>query len=113
MFGRCAVLALICVAALVAPANAQDQGDAAAIADRYLTAMQRKRYSFLSQDELAHRRDQIAAFAAKHLRQPLDEPSRDAILASIDHCLDRLYSQPAGKVDYGNGFGSGGEEWVY
>ncbi|MBW8015163.1 MAG: M56 family metallopeptidase [Planctomycetes bacterium] len=92
---------------------AQIEQDAATIADRYQAAMQRKGYAFLSRSELLRRRDQIAALALKHLRQPLDRTIRVAILDGIDRCIDRLYTSPAGKVDYGNGFGSGGREWMY
>lgn len=103
----------MCVAALAGSANAQVERDAAVIADRYLAAMQRKGYAFLSKEELASRRDQVAALVAKHARQPLDERTRVAMLDGIERCIDRLYSAPAGKVYYGNGFGSGGEEWMY
>jgi len=75
--------------------------------------MHRKGYAFLSEDELSRRRDQVAAFVANHLRRPLDEPTRAAMLDGIDRCINRLYAQPAGKVNYSNGFGSGGEEWMY
>ena len=113
MYSQRWLLVLICVVTLAGPANAQAEQDAAAIADRYLTAMQRKGYAFPSKDELLRRRDQIASFTAKHLRQRLDEPTRVSILEGIDRCIDRLYTKPAGEVDYGNGFGSGGEEWMY
>ncbi len=99
--------------ALSGLASAQFEQDAAVIADRYLTAMQRKGYSFLSKDELLRRRDQIALFTAKHLKQRLNEPTRTAILEGIDRCINRLYRAPAGKIHYSNGFGSGGEEWMY
>lgn len=104
---------LVLVALLAYPAIAQIEQDATTIADHYLAAMQRKGYSFLSSDELLRRRDLIAAFTVKHLRQPLDKTTRAAILDGIDRCIDRLYSSPAGTVYYGNGFGSGGEEWMY
>jgi len=107
------LLVLICVVTLVRSASAQVEQDAAIIADRYLTAMQRKGYAFLSKDELLRRRDQIASFTAKHLDQRLNEPTRVSILEGVDRCIDRLYTTPAGEVDYGNGFGSGGEEWMY
>jgi hypothetical protein len=107
------VISLILVASLAGPVIAQVEQDASAIADRYSAAMQRKGYAFLSSGELLRRRDLIAAFTAKHLRQPLDKITRVAILDGIDRCIDRLYSSPAGTVAYGNGFGSGGEEWMY
>jgi len=87
--------------------------DATTIADRYLAAMQRKNYAFLSKNELLRRRDLIASFTAKHLGQRLDESTRTSLLEGIDRCIDRLYTSPAGTVAYGNGFGSGGEEWMY
>lgn len=113
MYSQRWLLVLICVVTLAGSASARVEQDAAIIADRYLTAMQRKGYAFLSKDELLRRRDQIASFTAKHLGQRLDEPTRASILEGIDRCIDRLYTSPAGKVDYGNGFGSGGEEWMY
>jgi len=87
--------------------------DATTIADRYLAAMQRKNYAFLSKNELLRRRDLIASFTANHLGQRLDESTRTSLLEGIDRCIDRLYTSPAGTVAYGNGFGSGGEEWMY
>jgi hypothetical protein len=87
--------------------------DATAIADCYLAAMQRKGYSFLSKNELSRRRDQVFSASVKCLRKPLDDGTRAAVLAGIDRSIDRLYSSPAGKISYGNGFGSGGEEWMY
>jgi hypothetical protein len=107
------IIKLVLVALLAGPAIAHFEQDAATIADRYLAAMQRKGYAFLSRDELLRRRDLIAAFAVKHLRQPLERTTRFAILDGIDRCIDRLYASPAGVVYYGNGFGSGGEEWMY
>jgi hypothetical protein len=109
------IINLILVASLASSAIAQveQEQDAAPIADCYLAAMQRKGYAFLSRGELLRRRDLIAAFTVKHLRQPLDKITRVAILDGIDRCIDRLYTQPAGKVNYANGFGSGGEEWMY
>ena len=113
MYSQRWLLVLIVAVTLAGFANTQIEQDAATIADRYLTAMQRKGYGFLSQDELLHRRDQIALLTAKHLVRQMDEPTRASILEGIDRCIDRLYTQPAGKVHYGNGFGSGGEEWMY
>jgi hypothetical protein len=100
-------------AVLAGPEIAQVEQDAAAIAECYLAAMHRKGYAFLSKDELLRRRGLVAAFTVKHLRQPLDKITRVAILKGIDRCIDRLYASPAGTVAYGNGFGSGGEEWMY
>lgn len=113
MYRKCLPPVLIFVVTLVGSASAQVEQNAAIIADRYLAAMQRKGYAFLSKDELLQRRDQIASFTAKHLGQRLDEPTLASILEGIDRCIDRLYTAPAGKVHYGNGFGSGGEEWMY
>ncbi len=107
------IINFILVASMTGSAIAQVEQDAAAIADRYLAAMQRKGYAFLSRDELLRRRDLIAAFTVKHLGQPLDKITRVAMLDGIDRCIDRLYTSPAGTVAYGNGFGSGGEEWMY
>jgi hypothetical protein len=107
------LFALLCIAGLAGPAIAQTGKDVGAIADRYLAEMQRKDYSFLSHNELVRRREQIAAFAARFLRQPLDQSTLAAVLVGIDRCIDCLYCEPAGKVNYGNGFGSGGEEWMY
>jgi hypothetical protein len=107
------IINLILVASLAGPAIAQVEQDAAAIADRYLATIQRKDYAFLSRGELLRRRDVIAAFTIKHLHQPLDKITRVAILDGIDRCIDRLYTSPAGTVAYCNGFGSGGEEWMY
>ena len=107
------VLLLGTMAVGAEPANAQVERDAAAIADRYLAAMGRKGYGFLPKEELGRRREVVAAFVVKWERGPLDEGTRGAMLEGIDRCLDRLYSKPAGQVDYSNGFGSGGEEWVY
>lgn len=109
---RC-TLVLILVASLAGSANADVRQDADAIADRYLAAMQRKGYAFLSKEELTRRRDQVAAFVVEHLRQPLDDATRAAMLNGIDRCIDRFYTSPAGKVSYGDGFGSGGEERMY
>ena len=72
MYSQRWLLVLICVVTLAGSASAQVEQDAATIADRYLTAMQRKGYAFLSKDELLRRRDQIASFTAKHLGQRLD-----------------------------------------
>jgi hypothetical protein len=113
MYKRCWILVLILIGSLADVAIAQVKQDATAVADRYLATMQRKGYAFLPRDELLRRRDQIASFAVKHLRKPLNEAARAAMLAGIDRCIDRLYTSPAGKVDYSNGFGSGGEEWMY
>lgn len=109
----CWFLVLALLATFACSADAQVETDAAAIADRYLSAMQRKGYTFLSKDELSRRREVVAAFVSQHLLQPLDEPTRATLLDGIDRCINRLYSSAAGKVDYGNGFGSGGEEWMY
>jgi hypothetical protein len=113
MYRRCWILVLILVGSLADSAIAQVEQDATAIAGRYLAAMQRKGYAFLPRNELLRRRAQIVSFTVKHLRKPLDETTRVAMLADIDRCIDRLYASPAGKVAYGNGFGSGGEEWMY
>lgn len=104
---------LTLIGAFACSAVTQVETDAAAIADRYLSAMQRKGYAFLSKDELSRRREVIAAFVRQHLHQPLDEPDRAVLLKGIDSCINRLYSRPAGDVNYRNGFGSGGEEWMY
>ncbi|HEX5138935.1 MAG TPA: hypothetical protein VFY93_18335, partial [Planctomycetota bacterium] len=106
-------LALLCLIGLAGVARAGAEEDAAAIADRYLAFMRGRGYAFLTEEELARRRDEVAAFVAKHLRSPFDEAARAALLDGVDHCLDRLYKSPAGTVEYGNGFGSGGEEWMY
>lgn len=113
MRARPRLLLPLCVAALARSASPGVEQDAAAIAARYLEVMEWKDYSFLSKEELQRRRDRVAAFVTEHLRQPLDGPSRAAVLVGVDRCLDRLYATPKGTVDYGNGFGSGGEEWVY
>lgn len=113
MYRRHWLPVLVCVAALSQSANATVERDAAAIADRYRAAMQRKGYAFLSKDELSNRRDQVARFVAAHLNHLLDEPTLEAILEGIDRCIDRLYYQPAGKLDYRGGFGTVGEEWMY
>lgn len=107
------IINLMLIVSLAGSAVAQVEQDSASIADRYLAAMQQKGYAFLSRDELLRRRDLIAAFTIKHLRQPLDKITRVAILAGIDRCINRLYTSPAGIVAYNNGFGSGGEEWMY
>ena len=93
MYSQRWLLVLMCVVALSGSASARVEQDAAIIADRYLTAMQRKGYAFLSQDELLRRRDQIASFTTRHLGQGLDEPTRASILEGIDRCIDRLYTE--------------------
>ena len=67
MLTRCWVLVLIWAGALAGPVDAAVEQDAAAVADRYYTAMQRKGYSFLSKDELERRRDQVEAFVRDEL----------------------------------------------
>lgn len=113
MSARRRAIVPLCLVALAGSASAEAKEDARAIADRYLAAMTRKGYAFLSKNELERRREEVEAFVTKHLGRPLDEPARAAVLSGIDRCLDRLYSTPAGTVHYFNGFGSGGEEWVY
>jgi hypothetical protein len=113
MYSQRWLLIFIGAVTLAGSANTQIEQDAAVIADCYLAAMQRKGYRFLSKDELLHRRNQIATFTAKHLVRRLDESTRASMLEGVDRCVDRLYTQPAGKIHYGNGFGSGGEEWMY
>lgn len=87
--------------------------DAAVLADEFHKVMTQKGYSFLSSPEMRRRRDEIEAFVSRHLHRTLDANERKQIQKGIRRCIDRLYSTPAGKVYYGNGFGSGGEEWMY
>ncbi|HVS73404.1 MAG TPA: hypothetical protein VHQ47_19410 [Phycisphaerae bacterium] len=106
-------LLMVCVAGMPAIVRAQTIEDARLISARYVAAMNRKGYSFLTNDELDRRRAVVAADAATWLKKPLGEPERAAVLEGVDRCIDRLYTSSAGKVNYGNGFGSGGEEWMY
>lgn len=87
--------------------------DARVLADQFHRAMTRKGYSFLSSQELARRRDEVEAFVSRHLDRTLNANERRKLQKGIDRCIDRLYSTPAGTVSCGNGFGSGGEEWMY
>ena len=105
MFVRCVIPILLF--AFASPILAAPSEDAAAIADRYLADMQKKNYAFLSKDELARRREDIATFTDQKLTQHLDAKTLDAILTGIDRCLGRLYPRPAGTLSYSNGFGSG------
>jgi hypothetical protein len=111
MHKRCGAFVIMGIAVMAGAVRAAD--DAEAIADRYVAAMERKGYSFLTKEELARRHEVVAADVAKWQHAPLGEAERAAVLEGVDRCIDRLYTGKAGARSAGNGFGSGDEEWMY
>ena len=113
MVKRCCVILTLGVISMAGAVRAAEGEDARAIADQYVAAMEGKGYSFLTKEELARRREVVTGWVEKWLKRPLTGEGRAAVMAGVGRCVERLYPETAGKVAYGNGFGSGGEEWAY
>ena len=99
--------------AMVNSVRGDVNSNAAEIADSYFDVMKAKSYPFLSNEILRQRRRQVKIFVLEHLDRPLKPEQLVTIKKGIRRCLERLYSSPADQIVYGNGFGSGGVEWMY
>jgi hypothetical protein len=62
--------------------------DAGAIADRYVAAMERKGYSFVTKEELSRRHEVVAADVTKWLHAPLADTQRTAVLEGAGSLYD-------------------------